>query len=397
MSNVISLVEYETCYLASSDFRQEDALRINAQFSDKVSIEWPTPKTSDRWQLTSQGWVGYIPLGEDRGISILPKVPIQNLFGMLEYAYDLKSFTPLDGQYKCESINQFYERLAIILARRLLDRARDGLYKAYKEECDELPYVRGCINIPVLSRDPVRSKVPCSFEDHTIDIEDNQIIAWTLHIILHSGICTEWSIHILRKAERVMWNAVSLKPFCDINCLGRVYNRLNADYDVLHKLCRFFLENTGPTQNLGDRTMVPFLVDMARLFELFVARWLSKNLDPQYSLGEQQPFTVSEKGKLRMLMDMVLYRRDTNIPICVLDTKYKAHSSVANDDYNQVVAYADGLNCETAFLIYPRQLEYPLDEKPGKIRVKTLVFDVSDDLDYSGDLLRKNLYEALNI
>ncbi len=397
MTQVIPLVEYETCFLAPSDLREDDAWRINIQFGDKVTVEWPTPKTGNKWQLTSQGWVGYIPLGEDRGISLLPKVSLQNLFGMLEYAYDLGSFRFLEGLYNCESIHEFYERLAIILARRLLDRAREGLYKAYKEDHEELTYVRGCIDISALSRNPVRSKIPCSFEDHTIDVEDNQIIAWTLHTILRSGICTEWSIHILRKAERVMRNAVSLVPFCDYDCLGRVYNRLNADYDVLHKICRFFLENTGPSQNLGDRTMVPFLVDMARLFELFVARWMSQHLDPRYFLGVQESFTVGEKGKLKMLMDMVLYHRETKTPLCVLDTKYKAHSTVSNDDYYQVVAYADALNCENAVLIYPRQLEYPFDEKPGRIRVKTAVFDINDDLDHSGSSLLEDLLQAFQV
>ena len=75
------------------------------------------------------------------------------------------------------------------------------------------------------------------------------------------------SIPVLRKAERILRNSVTLTPFSGCDCVRRVYDRLNADYDIIHKLCRFFLDNTGPTQDLGDRTMVPFLVDMARLFK----------------------------------------------------------------------------------------------------------------------------------
>lgn len=194
-----------------------------------------------------------------------------------------------------------------------------------------------------------------------------------------------------------MRNAITLKPFCDYNCTGRTYNRLNSDYDILHKICRFFLENTGPTQNLGDHTMVPFLVDMARLFELFVARWMGQHLDHCYYLGVQESFNVGENGELKMLMDMVLYHRETKSPLCVLDTKYKAHSAVSNNDYYQVVAYADALNCENAVLIYPRQLEYPFDEKPGRIRVKTAIFDINDDLDRSGNLLLEELFKDIKV
>jgi 5-methylcytosine-specific restriction enzyme subunit McrC len=106
-------------------------------FGDKVAVEWPTPKTGDRWQLTSLGWVGFIPLGEDRGISLQPKVPIGNLFRMLEYAYDLRSFKLMEGLYDCASIRDFYDQLALILAHRLLDRARAGLYRTYREDYSE--------------------------------------------------------------------------------------------------------------------------------------------------------------------------------------------------------------------------------------------------------------------
>jgi len=72
--------------------------------------------------------VGHIPVGDDLLVRILPKVPISNLFGMLEVAYNLRSFRILDGEIGIESIEDLYERIVSILARRVLDRARKGLY-----------------------------------------------------------------------------------------------------------------------------------------------------------------------------------------------------------------------------------------------------------------------------
>jgi len=395
-ASVIELVEYESRFLPQSELTEEEAHRIYLQFDGKIAVEWPTPKTGNLWQLTSVGWVGFVPLGEGRGISLQPKVSLGNLFRMLEHAYDLRSFKLLEGLYDCESIRDFYERLATILARRLLDRAREGLYKTYRKEDAEISFIRGRIDIPTLARRAVKTPVPCSFEEHTMDVEDNQIVAWTFYTILRSGICTERVNPILRKAERVLRNSVSLKPFCDFDCVGRNYNRLNADYGMLHKLCRFFLENTGPTQNLGDRSMIPFLVDMARLFELFVARWLQLHLDVRYLLKSQETFAIGEKGTLKMVMDLVVYDHKTGHPLCVLDTKYKAHSSVSNDDYYQVIAYADRLGCDNAVLIYPKELECPFDEKPGRIRVKTAVFDVGSELDQGGKKLLERLYSVID-
>ena len=142
--------------------------------------------------------------------------------------------------------------------------------------------------------------------------------------------------------------------------------------------------------------MVPFLVDMARLFELFVARWLDEHMDNRYMLKSQETFSIGEKGTLRMVMDLVIYDRETRLPLCVLDTKYKAQSTVSNDDYNQAVAYADAAGCANAVLIYPKELEYPFDEKPGSVRVKTTVFNISSDLDQAGGKMLERLYEVLS-
>ena len=395
-ADVVQLVEYESRFLPQSELAEEEAHKLYLQFGDKIAVDWPSPKTGNRWQLTSLGWVGFIPLGEGRGISLQPKVSLGNLFRMLEHAYDLRSFKLLEGLYDCEAIRDFYERLATILARRLLDRARQGLYKTYREEDAHLSFIRGRIDVLALARKPVKTTVPCNYEEHTIDVEDNQLVEWTLYTILRSGICTERATPLLRKAERVLRHSVSLNPFSDFDCIGRNYNCLNNDYEILHKLCRFFLENTGPTQNLGERSMVPFLVDMARLFELFVARWLDQHLDNRYMLKSQETFTIGEKGALRMVMDLVIYDRETRSPLCVLDTKYKAQSTVSNDDYNQAVAYADAAGCENAILIYPKELEYPFDEKPGGIRVKTAVFNISSDMDQAGEKLLARLYEVLS-
>jgi len=396
VQNPIKLVEFQTCILDISELSQADAHHIHIQFGDKVNVEWPTPKTAEKWQLKSLGWVGFIPISGQTGISLQSKVPLTNLFGMLEYAYDLQSFKVLEGLYDCKSILDFYEKLATLFAVHFLKRAREGLYRTYQEEYATSPYLRGRLDIPALCRTPVKSRIPCYSENHTIDIEDNQIVAWTLHIIFRSGLLArEKSRNLVRKADRVLRNSVTLKPFCDFDCIGRTYTRLNSDYEILHKLCRFFLQNTGPTQNLGGHSMIPFLVNMASLFELFVTRWLEKHLDGRYKLKKQETLSIGEHGSLRMVMDLLLCERNTGKPLCVLDTKYKAYHSVSNADYNQVVAYADAVGCQNALLIYPQELIYPFDEKPGRIRVRTAVFNLGKNLDKAGAKLLSRLYTIL--
>lgn len=115
---IICLVEYDSIKLAITELDDSEARYLYHQYGNIISIEWPSPKTNGQWELTSLGWVGFIPLGNNRGISLLPKVPLKNLFKMFEYAYDLRSFKLLPGLYECESIRDFYEQLALILAKQ---------------------------------------------------------------------------------------------------------------------------------------------------------------------------------------------------------------------------------------------------------------------------------------
>jgi 5-methylcytosine-specific restriction enzyme subunit McrC len=83
-------------------------------------------------------------------------------------------------------------------------------------------------------------------------------------------------------------------------------------------------------------------------------------------------------------IDLVLYDAAKTEPLCVLDTKYKAASMPTSDDLAQVVAYAQAKGCNEAILVYPGPLTAPIDAKVGDIRVRSLAFSVSGDLDEQG-------------
>jgi 5-methylcytosine-specific restriction enzyme subunit McrC len=392
---VHELQEYKPLLLERNSFSEENALSLHRRFSQKVSVAWPSPITNYQWELRSLGWVGYIPL-DDCGLSLQPKVSIGNLFRMLEYEYDLKAFHLLEGQFDADSMRDFYERLAGILARRLMERARNGLYKTYIGESDIISFIRGRMDMAQLMRSPVKSRVLCHYEDHTMDVVDNRIMAWTLFRIANSGLCTGKTAGLIGKADHLLRNTVTLMPFFAVDCACRTYSRLNSDYEIMHKLCRFFLENTGPTHETGDRSMLPFLLDMSSLYESFVARWLKAHLDPRYTLSIQENRVIGVNNELRMVMDLLIRDAATNEPICVLDTKYKAAESVGNDDFYQVVTYANTVGCESAILVYPIALKQRFDATSGDISVRSAAFDIGGDLDACGRALLEEVYALLD-
>lgn len=199
----------------------------------------------------------------------------------------------------------------------------------------------------------------------------------------------------MRQAYHALRGISGLRPFKAKDCVARLYNRLNGDYRVLHALCRFFLEHTGPSHEIGDRKMLPFLVNMARLYELFVAKWLINHMPAGLRLKAQEKVDVGEGETLSFKIDLVLYAIETGKAICVLDTKYKAPDQPGTDDVSKVTAYAEMKNCSEAVLIYPAPLARPLALKLGKIQVRTMIFSLEGDLEEQGALFLKSLLEIV--
>ncbi|BAZ52044.1 McrBC 5-methylcytosine restriction system component-like protein [Nostoc sp. NIES-4103] len=391
-SNIIQLTEYETQYFQFHEINHAVGVDLYKNYKTQVDVEFPNYKTGNNWKLTAKGWIGCIPLTPEFSLRINPKVPIQNLFGMLEYAYKLKSFRFLEGLMGCQSMEGFYSNLAHVLAHKILERCHKGLYRAYLPKTDQLAYIRGKLDVKQAIQKPWDVKVKCYYEEHTADIAENQILAWTLHIIGHRGLCSEQVSSTVRKVYHTLQRTVTLQPYSAEDCIGRQYNRLNEDYRLLHYLCRFFLENTTPSYEKGKNTTLPFLLNMDSLYEMFVAEWLKENLPPHFTLKSQERISIGKN--LYFKTDLVLYETSNFTPRYILDTKYKKPSKPSSQDIAQVVAYAVSKHCPEVILIYPSSLTNSLDLLVGNIRVRSLTFALNDNLDRAGQIFLKNLFPS---
>jgi 5-methylcytosine-specific restriction enzyme subunit McrC len=135
--------------------------------------------------------------------------------------------------------------------------------------------------------------------------------------------------------------------------------------------------------------MLPFLVNMGRLFELFVYEWMSKHLHyhfpTSYRVVFQQKISVGTRGDLHFDVDLIIEDRSTGTTKCVLDTKYKDTGSPSASDVAQVVAYATGRQCTNAILVYPNHINY-IGGRVGlsDTIVTTSAFPLDKDIDEAG-------------
>jgi 5-methylcytosine-specific restriction enzyme subunit McrC len=383
-SSDITLVEYQPAYLSSAALSQSIGERLWRQYDAngrKLQVAFPSPKTNQQWELISQGWVGHIPLTPDCHLHLLPKIPVANLFAMWAYAYQLQGLDIQNRLVHVHTLPDFFDKLASILAQLILRRSHLGFYHAYRAKSARLLYVKGRVDFKQSITQTAVSLL-CRFDDRTMDIEDNQILVYTLDQIAPSGRCQPQTQRLIRRAIHAL-GGVSKRPFSPADCTNRLYTRLHDDYQPMHALCRFFLEHSGPSHTTGTHTALPFLINMARLYELFVAEWLKEHLPAPWIVKVQEQLILGRNNELQFEIDLVLYDEQFE-PYAVLDTKYKNPGKPAKSDINQIITYAKAKNCQRAILIYPTPVDQPMHVQIGDIQLRTLTFAIDTDIDEAG-------------
>lgn len=332
---IIRLKEYQSREISKGLISYDLQEKLCREYNKQIKIELIAHKNSDRWRITAQGYVGYIQVSPDLAIFIEPKAPIKNVLAMLEYTPEFKGFK-FTELVNCDTLQEFLNSLAALLANQVLEKCRRGLYRSYISQRATLEYVRGRIDIPKAIQKLWQIKIPCQYQENTYDNADNQIIFYTLHRILRSQLCTENTQTKVNKAFHSLQGYVNLYPFSATDCRDRHYSRLNQDYRYLHLLCQFFLDRAAPTHQQGQRSSFSFLIDMASLYETFVAAWLKQHLPPHLRLYKQYSIQIG----LTCRIDLVI--KDIQSEKCnfILDTKYKVRETVSSQDLHQVRSYA---------------------------------------------------------
>ena len=352
------------------------------RYSEQVEVSYPSPITGGRYVFRPKGWVGLWSLGTSGLLSIRPKVPIKNVFNMWAWAGGLQWLKGLVVSSVDEDISDCLYRM---LVERIQGRLHRGLFRTYVPRSERTTRFAGRLEIPPMIQSPWRVDLPCRFQEQTADIKENKILAWTLFLLVQSRVGDVQTRRQGEKVLRALMQHAGLKPFCASDCVGFTYNRLNEDYSELHALCRFFLEFLSPGHEVGEHAMLAFQVDMAQLFERFVAAWLKAHLPGSMKLEMQWSIPYGSGDAFRA--DMVIQDVDTGRCLAVLDTKYKQVDAPSPADVHQVRSYAEAMDCSQAVLIYPVTPGRPLDSVLGRIRTSTLAFSLDGDLELGGESL----------
>ncbi len=385
----IQLTEYQPAFFEQDELAAAAMMRLHRQFRGQIMVEPPSAFNQFRWKITPQGIVGTLPISPNQFFLISPKSPIANLFGMIAVVYriDLRFF---QGVYQCRSLPEFFDLLAATLAEKSLSRCRQGLYKSYLPRHNRPPAIRGKLNLRQTIVAPWQIPPYCFYQEASTDIRHNQILVYALELAAKNPATSPKVRGIAGKAFRALSGYATSVPITTTEAGQLSYNRLNRNYEPLHALCRFILDHASPALASGDDAMLPFLIDMNRLYERFVTAWLKQQLPPPWRVEAQEVVRKGAGGQLHFQIDLTIYDGD-NRPHMVLDIKYKNDVRPQQSDIQQIIAYAQVKECAQAALIYPLSFETPLDVQLRGLHLRSIPFRLDGDLKAAGDFFLQRL------
>ena len=331
-----------------------------------------------RNELRARGVVGVLAT-DGCSLEILPKIDFEGQAGeakqnaairkrlvyMLAVALDLKietgQVTDLDWQRET-----LLEILIRIFCGKLTDAVRRGMPRRYSVQEDDLPALRGTLNLPrQFSRHAANpSRLACKFDELSEDIALNRIMKATVaHLFRMSrNASTQQRLRELA----FVYADISEVAVPALKWDEVVIDRTNRAWQELFGMAQLFLRNRYQTTSAGLGRGTALLFEMNALFEEYIGRLLTRALagtEYRVTLQGGRLYCLTslddERPVFQTKPDILIWRAGQVVH--VIDTKWKRMSSQIDDrkqgvsqgDVYQMMAYAQLYGAPRLTLLYP--------------------------------------------
>lgn len=348
MSEEITLRLHEYDSITTQVVTPGQAHLLAEHFKRYLSVR---PAWNGGYELRAQQYVGVIALDGVR-ILIRPKMPLDNLFYMLTYAYDLPQFR--EEQTDLAAAEDLFEFVVDIFVRQVDALVRRGIHRAYVDREENGRYLRGRLLMAqhLHSNQLLQNRIYQQRNEYTEDVLENQILRHTLARLTRQNYRQS---HLRQRLRRTLlaFAGVEPAPIRPSDCLGVHYNRLNERYRSRINLAHLLLQHLSLEGRAGKHRFFAFLFDMNQVFELFVAHYLRERFaaHPSLSVEIQPTIWLDMDQKERGRPDLILRRGRQRV--LIMDTKYKTFDGMpAEADRNQMVTYCHTMELPHSLLIY---------------------------------------------
>ncbi len=368
-----------------------DDTEIPASHADQIAAEARASTSSGRGGegvlehgrkgLRARGVVGVIATHACQ-LEILPKIEgvgesdvdpatlRHRLIHMLAVARDIRidfgAITQLGWQR-----DTILELLIRLFCGKLADAVRHGIPQQYNDQEDDLPMLRGRLNVTrqfsTLAVSP--QMLACRFDARSPDIALNQVMRAAIGKLSRLARAPD-NQRALRELNFV-YADISEVPAAALRWDLIVLDRTNTRWRELLSLARLFLRDHHQRTSAGPIDGYALLFEMNILFEEYVGRLLARALaGTDFRVvaqgGHLDCLFEGETGRFRTRPDLIV-RRGGQIAL-IIDTKWKRITraddpkrGVSQADVYQMMAYGRLYDCPRVMLLYPHHGDLPPD------------------------------------
>lgn len=378
-----------------------------------------------RYGLRARGVVGVIATPGCQ-LEILPKIEgggetnvsdatlRTRLIHMLAVTYDLPieagAMTHLGWQR-----DTVLELLIRLFCAKLTDAVRQGMPRHYLEHEDDLPALRGRLDVTrqfsTLAVSP--QKLACRFDSLSPDIALNQVMRAVVSKLSRLSGAPD-NQRALRELNFVYADVADVSPNA-IRWDRIVLDRTNRRWRDLLSFARLFLSDRYQQTSAGNIDGHALLFEMNVLFERYIERVLSRalagaGLRVSSQGGHRDCLYEGDIGRFRTRPDLIV--RDTVGIALIIDTKWKRMTPQIDDpkqgvsqaDVYQLMAYGRLYDCPNVVLLYPHhgdlpaapiQRRYSIGIKGAEETLIVATQDLAGSQRSHKDALRKLVLECL--
>lgn len=253
---------------------------------------------------------------------------IKNIYYMLAYAFQVlrqKNYEEIAS----EEFDDAQDLFAAILARGIAQQLKQGLHREYITKHEELPLMRGKLDVQGTIKNQIAKKklLSCEYDELSVDNIFNQILKTTANILIRdSSVKTEQKAAL--KKVILFFDEVSLIAPSMIRWDMLRYQRNNKNYEMLMNICYFVLDGMLLTTENGNYKVMQFSDEhMHRLYEKFVLEYFKKNHSYLTEVKSAQVkwnlAADTDENMIRFLptMQTDIFLR-LNEKVLIIDTKY---------------------------------------------------------------------------
>lgn len=342
---------------------------------------------------------------------------IKNIYYMLTYAFQVLKQSNYD-EVASEEFENIQDLFAAILAKGIAQQLKQGLYREYITECDNLSVMRGKLDIRETINNKLqrKQKLSCEYDELSENNVFNQILKTTATILLRQPTVSDERRTALKKVMLFFCGVDMIEPAC-IKWNMLQCQRNNQTYKMLLNICYFVLDGLLLSTEKGEFKMATFLDEqhMSRLYEKFVLEYYRYHHPFLRSAASQVAWNLDD-GVIDFLpimqTDITLRYGDK---ILIIDTKYYAHTMQAQYDSRtlhsnnlyQIFTYVKNQDVGNTgnvadMLLYAKTEETITPDcdfkmSGNKISVKTLDLNVAfTDIAAQLDKIAESYFEELN-